>query len=86
VGQIDHQGGGVEGDEHVRLVPRRRDALAAELNLECRDAVAGARRRADLGGKSGRVARSLPPRADATVNCCPWSWMPSPESPAKRTT
>jgi hypothetical protein len=35
--------------EHVGRVPGRGDALAAELDLERRHAVAGARRRADLG-------------------------------------
>ena len=37
-------------------------------------------------GKSGRVARSWPDSAEAMVNCWPCSWMPSPESPARRTT
>jgi hypothetical protein len=37
-------------------------------------------------GKSGRVARSLPTRAVALVNRSPVSCIPSPESPAKRTT
>ena len=37
-------------------------------------------------GKSGNVARSLPARAVERVNCPPVSCMPSPLSPAKRTT
>ena len=37
-------------------------------------------------GKSGKVARSLPASAVARVNWPPVSWMPSPLSPAKRTT
>ncbi len=37
-------------------------------------------------GKSGKVARSLPAIAVAWVNWPPVSWMPSPESPANRTT
>ena len=37
-------------------------------------------------GKSGRVARSLPSTAVAEVNRSPVSCIPSPESPAKRTT
>ena len=37
-------------------------------------------------GKSGKVSRSLPARAVAWVNWAPVSWMPSPLSPAKRTT
>src|SRR3954447_7887697 len=37
-------------------------------------------------GKSGRVARSLPNTAVASVNRLPASCMPSPESPAMRTT
>src|SRR6266542_3463748 len=37
-------------------------------------------------GKSGRVAKSLPRMAVALVNRSPVSCMPSPESPAKRTT
>ena len=37
-------------------------------------------------GKSGKVARSLPASAVDSVNCPPVSCMPSPESPAKRTT
>ena len=37
-------------------------------------------------GKSGKVARSLPDSAADRVNCPPVSCMPSPESPAKRTT
>ncbi len=37
-------------------------------------------------GNSGSVARSLPNRALALVNRSPVSCMPSPESPAKRTT
>jgi hypothetical protein len=37
-------------------------------------------------GKSGNVARSLPARAVESVNCPPVSCIPSPESPAKRTT
>src|SRR5690242_14321410 len=37
-------------------------------------------------GKSGKVARSLPASAVESVNCPPVSCMPSPESPAKRTT
>ncbi len=37
-------------------------------------------------GKSGKVARSLPASAVERVNCPPVSCMPSPLSPAKRTT
>ena len=37
-------------------------------------------------GNSGRVAKSLPNRALTEVNRSPVNWMPSPESPAKRTT
>ena len=37
-------------------------------------------------GKSGKVARSLPASAVDSVNCPPVSCIPSPESPAKRTT
>src|SRR3954451_18668845 len=37
-------------------------------------------------GKSGRVARSLPNTAVASVNRLPASCIPSPESPAMRTT
>jgi hypothetical protein len=37
-------------------------------------------------GKSGNVARSLPASAVDSVNCPPVSCMPSPESPANRTT
>ena len=37
-------------------------------------------------GKSGSVARSLPTTAVASVKRLPVSCMPSPESPAKRTT
>ena len=37
-------------------------------------------------GKSGNVARSLPASAVERVNCPPVSCIPSPESPAKRTT
>jgi hypothetical protein len=37
-------------------------------------------------GKSGNVARSLPASAVASVNCPPVNCMPSPLSPAKRTT
>ena len=37
-------------------------------------------------GKSGSVARSLPNTAVASVKRLPASCMPSPESPAKRTT
>jgi hypothetical protein len=37
-------------------------------------------------GKSGSVTRSLPIRAVAAAKRLPASWMPSPESPAKRTT
>ena len=37
-------------------------------------------------GKSGNVAKSLPANAVERVNCPPVSCMPSPESPAKRTT
>jgi hypothetical protein len=37
-------------------------------------------------GKSGKVARSLPASAVDSVNWPPVSCMPSPESPAKRTT
>ncbi len=37
-------------------------------------------------GKSGRVARSLPRIAVAFVNRSPVSCIPSPESPANRTT
>ena len=35
-------------------------------------------------GKSGKVAMSLPARADVLVNWVPASCMPSPESPANR--
>ncbi len=35
-------------------------------------------------GKFGKVARSLPKIAEASVNRAPASCMPSPESPAKR--
>ena len=37
-------------------------------------------------GKSGKVAKSLPASALDRVNCPPVSCIPSPESPAKRTT
>ena len=37
-------------------------------------------------GKSGKVATSLPKTADSAVNWLPVSCIPSPESPAKRTT
>jgi hypothetical protein len=37
-------------------------------------------------GKSGNVARSLPASAVDRVNCPPVSCIPSPLSPAKRTT
>ena len=37
-------------------------------------------------GKSGKVARSFPRRADVVVNRSPASCMPSPESPANRMT
>jgi len=37
-------------------------------------------------GKSGNVARSLPWSAASRVNSVPVSCMPSPESPANRTT
>ena len=37
-------------------------------------------------GKSGKVARSLPASAVDSVNCPPVSCIPSPESPANRTT
>src|SRR6187549_1700122 len=37
-------------------------------------------------GKSGKVAKSLPASAVDSVNCPPVSCMPSPLSPAKRTT
>ena len=37
-------------------------------------------------GKSGKVARSFPASAVDNVNCPPVSCIPSPESPAKRTT
>ena len=37
-------------------------------------------------GKSGKVARSLPKRADEVVKRSPASCIPSPESPAKRMT
>ena len=37
-------------------------------------------------GKSGSVARSLPTTAVASVKRLPVSCIPSPESPAKRTT
>ncbi len=37
-------------------------------------------------GKSGKVARSLPSRAEVVVKRSPVSCMPSPESPAKRMT
>ena len=37
-------------------------------------------------GKSGKVARSFPSRADMVVNRSPASCMPSPESPANRIT
>ena len=37
-------------------------------------------------GKSGSVARSLPTTAVASVKRLPVSCMPSPESPANRTT
>ena len=37
-------------------------------------------------GKSGKVARSLPASAVERVNCPPVSCIPSPESPANRTT
>src|SRR3712207_8173986 len=35
-------------------------------------------------GKSGRVEMSFPTMGEVLVNCLPVSFMPSPESPAKR--
>ena len=84
---VDLQGGRIHRDQHVRRVARGLYDAGAEVDLEGRDAEGGANRAlGSLQGKSGKVARSLPASAVVRVNWPPVSCMPSPESPAKRTT
>ena len=46
---VGDEGGGIEGDEHVRLVARRQHLARAELHLVGGDAEGRAGRRANLG-------------------------------------
>ena len=48
---IDDQRRRVEGDEHVGRIARGQDRARAEIDLKRRDAVSGADRGADFGGK-----------------------------------
>ena len=49
--QVHGERGRVEGDQHVRRIPGRGDAVAPELYLEGGNAIEGAGRRADLRRK-----------------------------------
>src|SRR3546814_20701635 len=78
--------GRVDGDEHGGRIARGLDRGRAEVDMERRNANSvpcGARISA---GKSGKVARSLPANAVDKVNWPPVNCIPSPLSPAKRTT
>jgi hypothetical protein len=76
----------VHRHQHVGRVAGGLDRCGAEVDLEGRDAEGRALRARISAGKSGKVARSLPASAVERVNCPPVSCMPSPLSPAKRTT
>ena len=71
--------------EGVHRVARRVDIRARKVNLKSADARKRSLRVRISAGKSGKVAMSLPIRADVLVNCVPASCMPSPESPQNRT-
>ena len=87
VAEVRDQGCRVHRHEHVRVVARREDVARGEVDLERGDAVGRARAGARISaGKSGSVARSFPTIAVASVKRLPVSCIPSPESPANRTT
>ena len=60
VRQVDDQGRRIEGEQHVRRIPRRGDPFAAELNLKGGNAVPCAGRRTDLRRKVRQGGQVMP--------------------------
>jgi hypothetical protein len=86
VAQVNLERGGIHRDQTVEAIARRVDALAAELQLEARDAEQSAGRRANLRREVRQGGEVVARPRDSVVNCSPVSCIPSPESPAKRIT
>ena len=86
VADIGLECGRVHRDQHVGLVAGRLDAVRAEVDLERADAERRPLRRADLGGEVGKGREILAGERCDRVNWPPVSCIPSPLSPAKRTT
>ena len=77
----------VHHDQHIGFVAGGVDGRGAEIDLEGRDAECRALRRADFRRDNPEKWRARCPQEPVeSVNWLPDSCMPSPESPAKRTT